>query len=132
MIKKLIMLFVCSLLLTTIIYAQETNLVVDEMVFCTAVEERQPVASDTLFANTVENVYCFTKISGSENNQSIFHVWYHNDEEKAKVELAVGSKTWRTWSSKRIVAEWTGKWRVNVESANGDILSSKEFFLMGI
>ena len=129
MIKKLLMLLVCSIVLTTIIYAQESNLAVDEMVFCSAIEERQPVASDTVFANTVENVYCFTKISGSENNQSIFHVWYYKDEQKARVELSLGSKTWRTWSSKKIVAEWTGKWVVNVESANGAILSSKEFLI---
>ncbi|NIU01322.1 MAG: DUF2914 domain-containing protein [Nitrosopumilaceae archaeon] len=36
-------------------------------------------------------------------------------------------KKWRTWSSKRIVEEWTGTWRVDVVSTAGKVLKSKEF-----
>lgn len=107
--------------------AQEAALKVEKMEFCTGVEDRQPVNADTTFLNMVENVYCFTNITGAEEPTTISHVWYYKGEEKAKVDLNVGGKAWRTWSSKRILEEWTGKWRVDVVSASGEVLLSKEF-----
>ncbi|NIR49886.1 DUF2914 domain-containing protein [candidate division KSB1 bacterium] len=99
------------------------------MVFCTAVEEREPVAVDTVFADTVGQVYCFTKIIGATDTTSISHVWYYEDEEKANVNLAVKSKSWRTWSSKKILQEWDGKWRVDVVSSQQEIIKSEEFLI---
>ncbi len=127
MIKKSLLMSLFLLFFITITNAQEARLEVDEMVFCTAVENRQPVGVDTAFSNMVEQVYCFTKIYSIVDTTSISHVWYYNNVEMARVKLSVKAKPWRTWSSKRIVEEWQGKWRVEVESADGDILSSKEF-----
>ncbi len=113
----------------TLTNAQEVTFVVDEMVLCTAIEDRQPVGIDTVFSNTVEQVYCFTKITGSVGETSIYHVWYHNNVEMARVELSVKEIIWRTWSSKRIIMEWEGDWRVEVESAAGELLNVKEFII---
>ncbi len=104
-----------------------SGLSVEEMVFCTTVENREPVGADTAFADTIGQVYCFTQISGAEDTTTISHVWYLNGEEKASVDLSVRGKTWRTWSSKRIPKEWDGSWRVDVESETGVVLKSKEF-----
>ncbi len=60
---------------------------------------------------------------------SIFHVWFHEDKEMAKVELVIGSSPWRTWSSKLILKEWQGIWRVDIQLANGRLLRSKEFLV---
>lgn len=103
------------------------ELTVDQMVFCTGVEDRKPVGADTAFADTIGQVYCFTTISGAEDETTVSHVWYLNDEEKASVDLSVKGKTWRTWSSKRIPPEWDGTWKVEVKSAEGNVLMSKEF-----
>jgi hypothetical protein len=100
---------------------------VDQMVFCTGVQDREPVGADTAFADTVGEVYCFTQISGADEPTTVSHVWYLNGEEKASVELSVGGQKWRTWSSKRIPAEWDGAWKVEVKSADGSVLMSKEF-----
>jgi hypothetical protein len=127
MIKKSILPSLFLLLFISITTAQEATLAVDEMVFCTAIEDRQPTGTDSTFSNTVEQVYCFTKISGSVEETSITHVWYYENEEKARVQLSVKAKSWRTWSSKAIWKTWTGKWRVDVESSTGDVLMSKEF-----
>lgn len=105
------------------------ELTVDQMVFCTGVEDREPVGADTAFTDTVGQVYCFTTISGAEDETTVSHVWYLNDEEKASVDLAVKGKTWRTWSSKRIPKEWDGTWKVEVKSADGSVLMSKEFIV---
>lgn len=99
------------------------------MVFCTAVENREAVGVDKIFPDTVERVYCFTRITGAADTTTVSHVWYHGDEEKAKVNLSVRSKSWRTWSSKLILKEWEGVWRVDVLSSNGRLLASKEFII---
>ena len=108
------------------IFAQGT-LEVSEMAICTAVEDRNPVGADSMFLNTVEQVYCFTKITGGTGEEAIAHVWYYGDKEMARVDLKVGGDPWRTWSSKRIIEEWTGDWRVDVVTASGEILKSMKF-----
>ena len=116
------------ILFVSLSFAQESmGPMVDEIVICTAVEERQPVAPDTLFSSDVGSVFCFTKVSGAAADSSISHVWYYNNKEMARLKLNVRADAWRTWSSKRIVAEWTGNWRVDVESVSGKVLSSKAF-----
>jgi hypothetical protein len=149
MFNKTLLVLVCVLIVFSLCLAQEESgmeekqmmseeqtmaeepmmaeLTVDQMVFCTGVEDREPVGADTAFADTVGQVYCFTKISGAEDETTVSHVWYLNGEEKASVDLSVKGKTWRTWSSKRIPKEWNGTWKVEVKSAEGNVLRSKEF-----
>lgn len=103
------------------------TLSVEEMTFCTAVQDRAPAGIDTAFASTVEVVYCFTKVSGAADTTAVTHVWYHGDREAARVELAVKGSAWRTWSSKKIAPEWQGAWRVDALSADGTVLKSASF-----
>jgi hypothetical protein len=109
------------------VVAQEPGIVVDTIEICTSVIDRQPVDSDSVFASTVERLYCFTRITSENAPITISHVWYYNDREMAKIELGIKDKNWRTWSSKKIVAEWSGKWRVEVVSADGSVIQSKTF-----
>jgi hypothetical protein len=94
---------------------------------CTEVEAREPVGVNTVFPDTVETLYCYTEIKGALVPTEIKHVWYHLDHERASIELDVKSETWRTWSSKRIVPQWAGKWRIDVVDAKGDVLTSHDF-----
>ena len=124
--------FVFSIILLVLFslmgFSQQTaTLTVDEMSVCTAIEERQPVGTDTAFVKTVGQLYCFVKVSGESDSTSISHVWFFDGKEMAKVELAVKGKTWRTWSSKRIVEDWVGNWKVEVTSSTGDVLMAKDF-----
>ncbi len=102
---------------------------IQEMVFCTSIEEREPVDPDSLFSDTVGQVYCFTRITGATDTTTIYHVWFHEDEEKARVELSVRATPWRTWSSKLILKEWDGIWRVDILLPGGRLLRSKEFLV---
>jgi hypothetical protein len=102
---------------------------IDEMVFCTAVQDRAPSGIDTAFASTVENVVCFVRVVGAADTTSITHVWYHEGTEVGRVELAVKSGSWRTWSSKKIPPSWQGAWRVDVLSPAGDVLRSASFVI---
>ena len=108
--------------------AQDTKgPVVEEMIFCRAVENREPVEVDSVFPDIVGRVYCFTKITGASKPVTISHVWYFNDREKTRMDLEVKSKNWRTWSSKKIPKGWIGNWRVDVVSSEGEVLAGKAF-----
>ena len=45
----------------------------------------------------------------------------------AEVPLEVNSNKWRTYSSKRILPNWQGNWRVEVYDDNGKMIGSKNF-----
>jgi hypothetical protein len=100
---------------------------VEEMTFCTGVEERAPVGAADEFTGDVGHVCCFTRIIGAQDPTTIYHVWIYDNKEMAKVELAVNSAAWRTWSTKRILDSWTGDWRVEVQTADGTVLKSSGF-----
>ena len=102
---------------------------VNEMVFCTGIENRTPVGVSKIFPDTVGRVYCFTKLTSKEDHTAISHVWYYNDTQMAIVDLPVNARSWRTWSSKRIVKEWAGRWRVDVISATGAVICSDAFMV---
>lgn len=121
--------FSLIIILSITVFSQEAALTVDKMAVCTSIEDRQPMGADTSFIKTVGQLYCFVKISGGSDTTSISHVWYFEDKEMAKVELSIKGKTWRTWSSKRIVEDWVGNWKVDVTNDAGTVLMSKEFIV---
>lgn len=72
-------------------------------------------------------LYCFTRIDGAASDTSVAHVWFYGAREMARVELPVRSSRWRTYSSKKILAQWTGDWRVQVVAADGRLLGELAF-----
>ncbi|MBC2715500.1 MAG: DUF2914 domain-containing protein [Desulfobacteraceae bacterium] len=125
---KIVSILICVLCLPLSLPAQEVSPVtVNEMVFCRGIERRNPVDTATHFPDSVERVFCYTKLSSTEDHADISHVWYYNDTQMAIVDLGVNARSWRTWSSKSIVKEWTGTWRVDVISSTGNIICSDEF-----
>jgi len=127
MIKK----SVAFLLFITSLYSicQAQHVRVTEIKFATSMQNRQPTGVDTVFAADVGTVYCFTHLEGAQDTTHISHVWYYKDEEKANINLTVASNDWRTWSSKSILKNWSGPWRVIIEDSNGNVLASKSFVI---
>ena len=107
--------------------AVSQSLTVEEFEFGTAVEDREIVNPGTSFPADVEQVFCFTRISGAEDETTITHIWYLDGVEMATVDLPVRSSSWRTWSSKTIFSDWTGEWSVDVLDSEGNMLMSKSF-----
>ncbi|MBI5117630.1 DUF2914 domain-containing protein [Candidatus Poribacteria bacterium] len=97
-----------------------------DAVMCLKVENRQPVDAGTSFPADVGQVWCWSRIKDADGT-AIKHVYYHNDKEKASVELKIGSPLFRTFSSKRILPGWTGKWRVDIVDASGAVMKSLDF-----
>ncbi|MCF7886023.1 MAG: DUF2914 domain-containing protein [Candidatus Marinimicrobia bacterium] len=125
--KTLTLVSIFLFIFSSLVFSEENNISVSKMVFCQEVEELQPIKIDSTFADTVDKVYCFTKIKGAQDTIEITHVWSRKGEEMARVPLSVKSSSWRTWSSKQMLESWTGQWRVDVISPEGDVLKSKSF-----
>jgi hypothetical protein len=77
----------------------------------------------------IERVWCLTRVVGLAAPATVTHVWYHAGQTRARVDLTVGSGDWRTWSSKRMLAGWTGDWEVKVLDADGTVLGAASFVL---
>lgn len=100
---------------------------VEESAIALDVIDRMPVGSDSTFVASVGRVYCWTLVAGAEGEGAIHHVWFHGDQEMADIELRIGGSPWRTWSSKAIVPEWTGAWRVEVRDSAGNVIETIRF-----
>jgi hypothetical protein len=94
---------------------------------CTGIEDRMPVGVGEAFDADVHRVYFWTRVTGAADSTSVRHIWLHEDSEIAVVELPVRSTSWRTWSHKTILPEWTGKWEVRVVDADDDVLKALSF-----
>ena len=106
----------------------QAQLSVDESAIGLDVIDRMPVGADSTFTADVERVYCWTRISGApEGGTTIHHVWIRGDQEMADLELNIGAPSWRTWSNKAIMADWTGDWRVEVRDDAGNVIETIRF-----
>ena len=107
--------------------AVRAQLSVEESSIALDVIDRMPVGSDSTFVASVGRVFCWTRVAGAEGEVAIHHVWFHGDQEMADTELRIGGSPWRTWSSKAIVPEWTGAWRVEVRDSAGNVIETIRF-----
>jgi len=72
-------------------------------------------------------IFALTHLQNLAVPSTVTHVWYHNGKTMARVRLNVGSADWRTWSSKRLMAAWTGDWELKVLDPDGMVLASSHF-----
>lgn len=102
------------------------EMTVETAIVCLSIEERQPVGEAESFPADVEELTCFTRIVGGEG-KVVVHAWIHEGTTRARVELEIGSNSWRTWSTKRILPSWTGSWELKIMTPEGKVLSSVPF-----
>jgi len=145
MLQKTLLVLLSILILSGVCFAQEESakeqkmeettpaavqkqpaLVLEEIQFYTAVEDRQPSGVGSVFPEDLDKLYCFTKIGEADRTTYVYHVWYFGDKEIARVKLPVKSKSWRTWSSKNLHMG-LGYGYVEIVSESGDILGRSEF-----
>lgn len=107
--------------------AMEAVIAIEDWAIAPTIENRSPQSTAQSFPATVGTLYCFTKVVDAREETSITHTWYYQDREMAEVILSVRSPCWRTWSSKKIIPEWRGSWRVEVTAEDGTLLKSIDF-----
>ena len=104
---------------------------VDRAVVATAVEDREPIGVAETFPATVGELVFYTTLSGDFGPTTVEHVWLREGEEKARVSLDVTGPRFRTWSTKKIPAEWAGAWTVRLLDPAGNELTSVDFTVGG-
>ncbi|HJQ22054.1 MAG TPA: DUF2914 domain-containing protein [Gemmatimonadaceae bacterium] len=91
----------------------------------TAIADRALTGAADSFKADVGTLYCFSKIANATDSD-VEHVWYHNDQEVARVKLHVGGSPWRTHSSKKLGDDAAGNWRCDVVQ-DGNVIKSVAF-----
>lgn len=107
-----------SLVFVSSVHALE----VEDASITTRIVKRAPIDSLNTVPADVDKLYCFTRITGATEDTWVTHVWYCEDKELTRVRLPVNSLNWRTWSSKRVMPQWKGAWRVEVLDNEGQPL----------
>ena len=93
--------------------------------FTTVIEDREPKEDLSTLENAVPKVMYFTELRDMEG-QTATHRWEYNGQVMAEVKFQVRGPRWRVWSSKSFVPGWTGKWKVSVLNAAGEVISEDE------
>ena len=109
--------------------ARAGELVVAEASIATSVTGLVPDGVAESFSNDVGKLYCYTKVTGGEEGDTITHKWYYGDDVMAEVTLGVKSSEYRTYSSKNLMSQWKGDWRVEIASSDGTVLETLNFTL---
>ena len=103
-------------------------MILKEIMICRGVYKRNPIKPGFDFANNVDSLFCYTKISNKGSKQEIKHLWYY--ENKLVTSVTYNIKTsynYRSWSKKTIPPTQTGQWRVDVIDNKQRILGSRKF-----
>jgi hypothetical protein len=112
MLKRSLLIGLMSLLLVTPGFA--AGLSVAEGVITTQVVDHVPIDELESYPAQLGKLFCFTRIIGAEGETTVTHVWFYQDQEMARIDLPVRSPSWRTYSSKNILPQWAGDWKVQV------------------
>lgn len=109
--------------------AVNSGILIEDAVICEDISERNPVAPGDIFTSDIEQLFCFTRVVGVEGESEVIHNWYLNDTLASSVTLSVRSSNWRTYSSKTIMPEFSGNWRVEILSAEKELLKQIHFII---
>jgi hypothetical protein len=103
---------------------------VNQIHICKDVIDLAPIEVDSSFDAYVGKLFCFTKIVNvAAPPTQIYHVWFYENAEIARVPLDIGGTQWRTYSSKVISPSMVGNWQVLVLGPDENIIESVEFIV---
>jgi len=106
--------------------AAATSEHVARAVFTSAIQGREPTDTLTSLGNDKNKIYFFTELSGL-GGQSVTHRWEYQGKTMSEVSFNVGGPRWRVWSSKTLLPQWTGQWRVLVIDGAGNTVGEASF-----
>lgn len=92
--------------------------------FTREIAEREPTEDLKDLTNESGQVKFFTELRDM-SGQTAVHRWQYDGKVVAEVEFNVKGPRWRVWSSKSIMPEWTGDWKVSVVNGAGEVISEK-------
>tara|TARA_Y100000591_G_scaffold333107_1_gene373786 strand:+ start:1969 stop:2739 length:771 start_codon:yes stop_codon:yes gene_type:complete len=99
-----------------------------EVMICRGVYKRNPIKPGFKFANNVDSLFCYTKISNKGQKQEIKHLWFYEDKLITPVTYNIKtSHNYRSWSKKTILPSQIGQWRVDIIDNKERVLGSRKF-----
>lgn len=105
------------ILLLSLVLCHSANAQVEQVQLTTAVLNREPIDNlgNKVTAQPGETIKV-SLFSHAKNldGKTLVHRWFYKGEEKAAIELKIGSNSWRTYSSKTILPAWQGEWQVQI------------------
>ncbi|MEC4675949.1 MAG: DUF2914 domain-containing protein [Nitrospirota bacterium] len=100
---------------------------VSRMVIAEGIDDREPVGTAETFSSDTEKVYCFIEARDITEDTTVSFVWYFDEKEMARIDLPLKKGwRWRTYTSKKL-AGLQGKWRVELEDTDGNLIDLVEF-----
>ncbi|MBZ4643156.1 MAG: hypothetical protein PWQ25_1153 [Deferribacteres bacterium] len=117
------------ILITTFVFVSGVfaDTSVNRIAIATDIVDREPAGVSETFSANVGKIYCFTEIVTDKYPTKVVHIWLYDNNIIAEVPLQVNSNKWRTYSSKRILPNWEGEWKVEVYAEDGKLIGSKSF-----
>jgi len=95
-------------------------------VFTSSVENREPVDTISTLSNDKNRIYFYTDLRGL-GGQTVTHRWEYDGKTMGEIKFNVGGPRWRVWSSKTLLPQWTGEWRVEILDGAGNKISEASF-----
>lgn len=92
--------------------------------FTTEIAEREPTQNLQNLTNESGKVMFFTELRDM-GGQTAIHRWEYEGKIVAEIEFNVKGPRWRVWSSKSLIPQWTGDWKVSVINGAGEVISEK-------
>ena len=97
---------------------------VEKIAVGTAIDNKEISGEAVQFADSVTQLYCWSKVTADPVPATIKHVWSADGQKVDEISLTIKYPSTRTWSSKHV---WPAAWKVEVVDDSGKVLESKEF-----
>ncbi len=106
------------------------GLTIRRLVTAPEIEHREPVAASSVFGRDEEQVYAFVEVSNESEDDAtlLVHFIGPSGQVSGGIELNIPPAVprWRTWARTRH-AKQPGLWRVEIRSADGNLLGALPF-----
>ena len=99
---------------------------VSRSAFTLGIKQSEPQDNLLTLGNRKQKVYYFTELKNLAG-QKIVHRWEFAGKVIAEVPFEVKGSRWRVWSSKTLLPEWLGEWKVSVVDGDGKVLVTDSF-----
>ncbi|MBF0451838.1 MAG: DUF2914 domain-containing protein [Candidatus Magnetomorum sp.] len=127
---KRFLLLMTFFLCTMALVGQSFAIEIERIKICKDVIDLEPIEADSNFDAYVGKLFCFSKIVNvAAPPTQIFHVWFYENAEIARIPLEIGGVQWRTYSSKTIPPSMVGNWQVLILGPDENIIESIEFII---
>lgn len=110
----------------TMLTKTKNGSLVKRATFTSGILEREPVDTLDTLTTDIEKIFFFTELVGMKG-ETITHRWIFGGETIADVPFLVGGPRWRVYSSKNLIPEWVGTWKVAVLDEQGNRLDERSF-----